>query len=452
MAEIIDFAMETLPRVLGLALILFAVFRIKRAEMDFFQASRSWVLIAFMICLALLWIFELLGETSETWFEQNHAFVALSFVIVAMWLSTFMVALSTGYKRYNALDQLARWLRTNPVNVITFWGAIAIGALLPVWFTDLAGKEWRSENDWVLVLVLVYVGISLAIDTAFIVGSSPKGILPRLAKESRREMVLLSIGWTGIPLTSFFMDALLDFKFGVEEYNPYTWVMVFLFAVIVESISGKGFTGLIVDSEVEDGKRSGFRVYDIPRGVYLVEDEKPGSAFSLFSELVALPLSPDAEIPGREESASATLEFLIPQGLVVTREFPESIRKSYNLQVTPIIWLTESPGDMRIAPTSLAVLTDTIIRFMENNPNSIVLIEGIEYIVTFNDFRKVLKQLDSLNETAWVTKGRLVISVDPRAFDERELAMLERDRKVVKQAAGIEELKRESRIEAQASA
>jgi len=452
MAEIIDFALFTLPRILGLALILYAVFRINRAEMDFFQASRSWVLVAFMISLALLWIFELLGETSETWFQDNQAYIDLSFVILAMWLSTFMVALSTEYKRYNALDQLARWLRASPVNAVTLWGAIAIGALLPVWFTDLGGREWTDKNDWVLALVLAYVIISLAIDAVFIMKSRPEGMLPRTAKESRREMVLLSIGWTGIPLTSFFLDTLADFKLGADEYSPYSWIMVFLFAVIVESISGKGFTGLIVDSEVEDGKRSGFRVYDIPRGIYLIEDEKPGSAFSIFSELVTLPLSPDAKIPGREESASATLEFLIPQGLVVTREFPDSIRKNFNLQVTPIIWLTESPGDMRIAPTSLAVLTDTIVRFMETNPNSIVLIEGIEYMVTFNDFRKVLKQLDSLNEMAWVTNGRLLISVDPRAFDERELAMLERDRKVVKQTAGIDELKKESRIEAQAGA
>jgi len=265
-------------------------------------------------------------------------------------------------------------------------------------------------------------------------------------------MVLLSIGWTGIPLTVFFLDTLLSIKLDVKDFNPDSWVIVFLFALIVESISGKGFTGLIVDSEAEDGRRSGFRVYDIPRGVYLIEDEKPGAAFSLFSELVTLPLSPNAEIPGREVSASATLEFLIPQGLVVTREFPESIRKNHNLEVTPIIWLTESPGDMRIAPTSLAVLTDTIIRFMENNPNSIVLIEGIEYMVTFNDFRKVLRQLDSMNETTWVTKGRLMISIDPRAFDEREIAMLERDRKVVKHSSGIDELKRESRIEALAAA
>jgi hypothetical protein len=161
-----------------------------------------------------------------------------------------------------------------------------------------------------------------------------------------------------------------------------------------------------------------------------------------------LPLRPDIDIPEKDASASATLEFLIPRGLVATREFPDNVRRSYDLQVTPIIWLTESAGERRIAPTSLAVLTDTMIRFMENNPNSIVLLEGVEYLMTFNDFRRVLRSLDSLNETAWITKARLLITIDPKAFDPKDLAMLERDRKVLRGSDDIGLLKRDSTIRA----
>lgn len=82
---------------------------------------------------------------------------------------------------------------------------------------------------------------------------------------------------------------------------------------------------------------------------------------------------------------------------------------------------------------------------MEANPNSIVLLEGVEYLVTFNDFKRVLKALDSLNETTWVTKTRLIIAVDPKAFDQRDLALLERDRKVVRGRKDIDTLKKESR-------
>ncbi len=123
----------------------------------------------------------------------------------------------------------------------------------------------------------------------------------------------------------------------------------------------------------------------------------------------------------------------------------------YKIQVTPIIWLTESPGERRIAPTSLTVATDTMMRFMESNPNSIVLLEGLEYLVTFNDFKKVVKSLDSLNESAWITRARLIIAVNPMAFDEKDLALLERDRTVLKGDQGIEELKRESRVLAEST-
>jgi len=206
--------------------------------------------------------------------------------------------------------------------------------------------------------------------------------------------------------------------------------------------------GLVVTPESEKLMRDGFRPYDIPRGVYLILDPKADEVFSLFSELCTLPLRPDASIPTPEDSAKATLEFLIPNGLVVTREFPDKVREAHHLQVTPIIWLTESPGERRIAPTSLTVLMDTVMRFMEANPNSIVLIEGVEYLVTYNGFRKVLKQLDALSETTWLTKARLLVSVDPKAFDLKDLALLERDRTVVRGAEEIEELKRESTVAA----
>jgi hypothetical protein len=446
MTDIVEFAMETLPSLLGLILILYALMQINRERIYFFEAARSWVMVAFMAALTVLWIFEFARTMGGGKLDKGHLYVDFTFIVTAMWLSTCMVALSSVHRRYNSIERLSVWMKEHPVNIITAWGAIAIGVLVPVWFTDLSGETALEKNGWVLILVLLYLALSIAIDAYLALRARAKHMLPRLSREMRRDMQLIAIAWMGIPVTEFFLDAVLGIRYGFEDYNPYAWVMVFLFAAIVESISSKGFTGLIVDPEVEDVKRSGFRVFDIPRGVYLVEDERPKSAFSLFSELVTLPLNPEVEIPAKAASASETLEFLIPKGLVVTREYPETIRGTYNIQVTPIIWLTEAPGEMRVAPTSLAVLTDTIIRFMESNPNSIVLVEGVEYVVTFNDFKRVLKSLDSLNETAWVTKSRLLISIDSRAFEVKELALLERDRKVVKKAEGIEDLKRESRV------
>ena len=452
MADLSDLLMETLPNILGLLLIGYALFLIYRSKVDFFQAARSWILILFMATLSVLWAYEILKEAVGGWIDQAHPKVDLVFIVVAVWLSTAMVMLSTVYGRFNSLDHFKKWLRTEPLNAITAWGIVGLALILLILLAPIDSETDLEGNTWALVLVLAYLLASIALDAVIGIWASSKRILPRLTTESKRDMQFLAVAWMGIPLVEFLADVILDMRLGYHEWNPYGWLMVLLFVAIVRSISSTKFTGLIIDPEIEDVKRSGFRVYDIPRGVYLVEDQKSAAAFGLFSELVTLPLSPDAEVPGKSDSASATIEFLIPQGLVVSREFPDSIRKTYNLQVTPILWLTETPGEMRIAPTSLAVLTDTLIRFMEKNPNSIVLVEGLEYVGTFNEFRKVARSLDSLNETAWITKGRLLICLDPKAFDEKDLALLERDRRVVKGAAGIEELKRESHVEVMAKA
>ncbi len=51
MTDIIEFAMETLPSVLGLILILYALLQINMEKMYFFEAARSWIMVGFMASL-----------------------------------------------------------------------------------------------------------------------------------------------------------------------------------------------------------------------------------------------------------------------------------------------------------------------------------------------------------------------------------------------------------------
>lgn len=440
------FALEILPSALGMVLIIYVVAHIYRLRSEFFQVVRGWALALSMAALAVLWATEIIEGSADGDFKGLNNAVGIWFVIFTIWLSTAMMSLTTVYSRHNLSISFWTWIRAHPVNLITVWGAVGLGILL-MWVAETAqsGESW-SEDGWILYAVLVYLSVSVGIDILLPMQATRKGILTRLTREGRVGMALLAIAWVGIPAAEFFLDILPEMGMEYDGPNPYSWALVVLFAVLAGYIKRTAFLGIVVSPELETFKREGFRSYDIPRGVYLVYDQKPDGAFGLFSELVSLPLRPDAKIPEKEDSARATLEFLIPSGLVVTREFPDSIRRMHSLETTPVIWLTESPGERRIAPTSTAMLTDTLVRFMEKNPNSIVLLEGIEYLTTFSDFRKVLKQLDYLNETTWVTRARLLIAVNPKAFDPKDLALLERDRTVIEGAAGIDELKRESLV------
>ncbi len=446
MVEISDFVLEILPGLIGLVVVSYVVITVYTLKARFFEVMRSWLLLMFTLSLMVLWILEIAASTLNGWSVDLHASVDLTFVVISVWLSLSTVLLTTVYSKYSSVKHFRAWLRLHPLNMITGWGMLGAALVVLVWTSDLENVASLDQNSWILIAVSAYFVATVALDILLPVSASRKGTTARLDEAGRRSMFLLALTWTAIPLTELVFDVILNIGKGFEEYNPYSWIMVALFLVVARAVRGGGFIAITVDGEVETYKRDGFRSFDIPRGVYLIYDDKPDSAFGLFSDLVSLPLRPDADVPFKEDSASATLEFLIPRGLVVTREFPDNVRKERNLQVTPIIWLTESTGERRIAPTSLAVLTDTIIRFMETNPNSIVLMEGIEYIMTFNDFRKVMRSLDSLNETAWISKARLLVAVHPKAFEDKDLALLERNRTILRGTSDIEELKRESMI------
>lgn len=440
--------LETLPNMIGLLLAAFATALIIRSRNEFFKAVRGWAVALFIAATAVLWAVELLRDYLGGFYASSHVALDATYVVFAIWLCVLVSSLFSAYSEFASTRRFVAWLRERPLNLITVWGAVGLAVIVAWWASgpeDRQGLGWDSPLLWILA---AYLAASIAITVFVPVRERARNRMSAMMAETRIGVALLATAGMGLPATEFVFGVVLNETMGFDASNPYAWIMVGFFVALVRSVTHPQFSAMVVDPAFENTKRSGFRDFDIPRGVYLIQDEKADSSFGLFSELVSLPLRPDIDIPGKDASPSATLEFLIPRGLVATREFPDNVRRSYDLQVTPIIWLTESAGERRIAPTSLAVLTDTMIRFMENNPNSIVLLEGVEYLITFNDFRRVLRSLDSLNETAWITKARLLITIDPKAFDQKDLAMLERDRKVLRGSDEIGLLKRDSKIRA----
>lgn len=186
----------------------------------------------------------------------------------------------------------------------------------------------------------------------------------------------------------------------------------------------------------------------LQRRVYLVEEDKPDFSMKLFSDI----------LKGRcwdcEEDESFACESLgcgtcnLPcpckkctkyksrtQGLMITRQFPKEVRKTHYLQTTPIVWLSQVPGNDNMDPAKLSLLTDYVVNFMEKSQNGVILIDGIEYMVTSNDFTRVLRAIDKWTETAMSTANKVIISIKPKAFEQKDLALLERNREVVRPGA-----------------
>ena len=180
------------------------------------------------------------------------------------------------------------------------------------------------------------------------------------------------------------------------------------------------------------------------RRVYLVEEEKPSTSFEMFVDILrgrCFDCENDESFPCEsldcgscglpcpckqcEKYASRT------QGLIVTRRHPNELRSSLYIQTTPIIWLSTVAGKDNLDPAKLSLLTDMMVNFMERSHNGIIMVDGVEYLVTSSDFSRVLRAVERWSETAMASSTRLIITIDPRAFDEREMAMLEKNKEII---------------------
>jgi len=176
------------------------------------------------------------------------------------------------------------------------------------------------------------------------------------------------------------------------------------------------------------------RKYFLQKGKsYIVEDPAAAISYDIFVNLLS------TEVGG-----------VRLRGYIVSRQHPNLLRKHFGLTETPITWLATQAGENSLDPTSLGMLTHSIVDFFNKTENSIVLLDGVEYLITNNDFRKVVRILEQINDAVMHFKGRLMVPIDPRAFDMKELAILERYFEVISPKKGIKgfpELQKFKKIE-----
>ena len=168
---------------------------------------------------------------------------------------------------------------------------------------------------------------------------------------------------------------------GIERAEPYP---------VIRPLPGEQFP-------VEDGF------------LYLVKENRPRMAFSMFNDAV-------------KHGA---------KGMLVAREHPNRLRQLHSFDAEKILWLTRRTGVDHIDPTELSLLNLKITKFVEGTGKAVVLIEGLEYTITQNDFESVLRFVDHMHDFVLTHDCAVILVIDPRVLSTRELALLERSAKIV---------------------
>ena len=143
--------------------------------------------------------------------------------------------------------------------------------------------------------------------------------------------------------------------------------------------------------------------------VYLVEERRPRASFEFFEH-------------GLSSGCC---------GLVVTRELPSRVISERNIGDSKVFWLTNLVGEGRVNPTAIGILMSQLRSFIENREKSVVMIDGLEYLISLNTYDRMLQFMNQLRDVVITNNSALVVPLDPRTLSERELALMERNLEVV---------------------
>jgi len=138
------------------------------------------------------------------------------------------------------------------------------------------------------------------------------------------------------------------------------------------------------------------------RGSYLVREAKGEQVFALVREIAAKGARP----------------------LCISRTHPDDL-VSFGLAAADIVWLSrqDAKGVRTASPTDLVGLTSAIHRHLEGG-NAVLVVEGLEYLVSQNSFASVLRFVQTIHEKAVLKDSYFLLSANPESMKETDYRQL----------------------------
>jgi PAS domain S-box-containing protein len=121
------------------------------------------------------------------------------------------------------------------------------------------------------------------------------------------------------------------------------------------------------------------------------------------------------------------------EGLCITRTLPDRLRNKYGLEKTPIIWLTSEAAKKERTINSLQDISILISNYVEKAEKPLIMIDGIEYLVSHQGFGSVYHFLPAKRTQIEAAGGILIVPFFSGALDQKEVKLLEREFEVFKE-------------------
>lgn len=115
-------------------------------------------------------------------------------------------------------------------------------------------------------------------------------------------------------------------------------------------------------------------------------------------------------------------------GLLISRRSPKRISQDHAVEGARMLWLTDrESSSVEVVPPSLERISYDFRQELKRSGRVLLLIDGIEYLITVNGFNPVLQFVRMLVDECAETDSIMLVSVSPDALGLRESNMLERE-------------------------
>ncbi|MFQ5838662.1 MAG: DUF835 domain-containing protein [Thermoplasmata archaeon] len=302
--------------------------------------------------------------------------------------------------------KLLGYLKDNFPSSYIYYCVIMVLSLLAIFLTP-GEVQLLGEGRYVLVLPLwFYATMFIAMAaTVLYISSKLVGYLRRakLRLTTARDAYFIAAGVSGYAATEFTFELILPAIY--PELRSVGFLLgIALIGLLALAVRQREFLEVLSYNRLENHLPTEAS-FNLARGLtYLVSHEDRG--FKVFVDLVT---------HGH-------------RGMCITRMPSHRVAQQYGLSRTPILWLSRvvSHGNS-VRPTPLEDIALAIAHFLESNPKAAVLLDGVEYLITHNNFFSVLKLIQDVNELVALRESILLIPLDPKALSPKELALITRE-------------------------
>ncbi len=111
--------------------------------------------------------------------------------------------------------------------------------------------------------------------------------------------------------------------------------------------------------------------------------------------------------------------------LCISTTFPGKLKRTYGLSgKIKCIWLSSAGGKDTINPADIQKISDVIERFAQKYPASIILFDGLEYLVIDQGFDEAMKLVKKALDVSSMMDITLLVPINPAALTTEEITTL----------------------------